>query len=288
MNRILALEKASKYYGEKNIFTDINIEIFQGEMVKISGENGCGKSTLVKILAGMINLTNGNRRAEADLNVAYVPDIFPKLPIATKEYLYMMGKIEGLQKEYLENRIQNLLDYFNINEEMRNEQVRNLSKGTIQKVSIIQAVLSIPKIIILDEPFSGLDDISINKLIYLLKDLNERGSTVIFTCHEENTANELKYKEISIANGKIVIDKKLAEEAKQEKMKICFKGSIEKKEVMNFREIEKINFDKGSCSIIVKKSKSDEILKKLLNMNFSIEYVDKYYKEEQLQKEKRV
>lgn len=279
MESIISLEKASKYFDSKVIFDAAELEVFKNEIVRISGENGSGKSTLVKILAGAMNLSKGHIKIKENLSIGYSPDRFPKLPLKVNEYLNFMGRMEGLEKLLLNSRINELLDYFNVKNEMRKEQIRKLSKGTIQKISIIQAIINFPQLIILDEPFSGLDDASIKKLTNMLKELNRRGSTIIFTCHEEHIAKDILYRNLTIGNGKIINEKNNVCEGLQEKVKIVFNGNIKEEKLLSLSGIENVKLQEKAGYIIVEKSKSNEILKSLLDMQLFIEYVDKHLAE---------
>lgn len=166
MESLITLENVSKTYGNKRVLDYINLKIVKGQTLAIMGANGTGKSTLLRIIAGLSNLSSGKRILcdNGDkLKIGYVPDRFPKLNFTPYEYIYYIGKMEGLSQMYIDKYSSELFQTFNI-DSMKNTRIKYLSKGTIQKVSVIQTFISKPDILLLDEPLSG-QDIDINPIM---------------------------------------------------------------------------------------------------------------------------
>lgn len=205
MEKIITLKNVSKIYNNKLILENINLTIKQGETLFIEGINGSGKSTLLRVIAGLTSISNGKRiiNDKLEFKLAYVPDNFPKLPLTCTEYLNCMGKIDGLSKDNIRNRMNFLFKIFSMPDNFKNVKIRDLSKGTIQKISIIQAILINPTMLILDEPFSGLDKESQEKLFLLLQNLQNDKVAIVFTNHEKEYNKLLINNIIKVNNSKI-------------------------------------------------------------------------------------
>lgn len=206
MEELIKIRNVKKKYGNKLILNNININILKGQLLGIIGGNGIGKSTLLKIIAGLTKISDGDviwNKNYNNLKIRYVSDRFPKLKFTSYEYLYYMATIEGLSRTYINERLKFLFDIFDINS-MKDILIKNLSKGTIQKISIMQSILIKPDVLLLDEPFSGEDNNSKEVFINILEDLKSKGVTIILICHEMNLINKLADKIIKIENGKVI------------------------------------------------------------------------------------
>ncbi|ONK23492.1 hypothetical protein BLX87_10835 [Bacillus sp. VT-16-64] len=158
MRILVELEKVNKNYKKKQVLREISLSIEENQIIAILGGNGTGKSTLLRLIAGIEQPSSGRIiYSDKHIRIGYVPERFPKhLRFTPREYLYYMGKISGISKENLQERIEHYLQRFQL-ETLNNQRIMELSKGNIQKVGIIQAILNDPELIILDEPLSGLD-----------------------------------------------------------------------------------------------------------------------------------
>jgi ABC-type multidrug transport system ATPase subunit len=201
---IVELESVYKSYEHKVILCDVNLKIFKNEAIAITGPNGVGKSTLLKVIAGLTKINRGKRviNKKGRIKIGYVPEIFPKHEFTPIQYLNYMGKIQGLSSEYIEKRLDMLFRLFNINI-YKDASIANLSKGTVQKVSVIQAFLSNSDVVILDEPLSGQDELSQKNFVDLIINCKKQGVAVVLACHEKYLVELVADRVINIYEGSI-------------------------------------------------------------------------------------
>ncbi len=199
MEQLVSLNHISKKFGRNDVLSNINLTIHKGQSIALVGNNGSGKSTLLKIICGLSNPSSGEVKYTKKLKFNYVPEHFPKMNITVKQYLTHMGLIEGMAQKLVQEGIQELLKSFYM-EHMADSFMKNLSKGSLQKVAVIQALLSKPDILLLDEPLSGQDLKSQRKFIHMVKELNQQGVTIIMSCHEMFLVNQLSREAYEIKN----------------------------------------------------------------------------------------
>ena len=191
MQEIVSIKNLSKSYYDTIIFENVNLNINAGEIVVIMGENGCGKSTLLKIAAGLLVPTAGEVAYSPRLKISFVPDALPKLPFNVADYLMHMGKIQGLTTRHIDEQINKYFEILKMPMDFKKTKISNCSKGTIQKVNILQALLNKPGFIVLDEPFSGLDEASEENFLKLLQNLAADGIGMFLACHEKKLAEKI-------------------------------------------------------------------------------------------------
>lgn len=202
--RQLRLKAVSKHYREgRQVLIDIDMEVSSGDVVAVTGSNGSGKSTLLRILAGLSRPTSGVLTGRPDA-VGYVPDRFPPNErLSASSYLRHMGRIRGLSTRQATARSQELLRRLALVGGSKTP-VRALSKGNAQKVALAQALLVPPELLVLDEPWSGLDASAHGVLAELIGELADGGGAVVFTDHRESVAQVAASKVYEIASGKLV------------------------------------------------------------------------------------
>lgn len=209
---MIVLKHIVKEYDKKVILNDIHLMIEQGRSVAFTGQNGCGKSTLLKIIAGLVRPTKGTVSLEKGELIHYVPEHFPKMNLKAKQYLFFMGRMEELEKVGLEARIRELAEEFFVSN-MLDIPMKYLSKGSLQKIGVIQALLKEPDILLLDEPLSGQDVMSQQVFIQKIQELQRRHVTILMACHEPYLVDAIADEVYQFADGKIVLaDHKSADE----------------------------------------------------------------------------
>ncbi|MCL2372991.1 MAG: ATP-binding cassette domain-containing protein [Defluviitaleaceae bacterium] len=185
MTELISLKNISKSFGGKLVFCDANMSIKTAEPAVIMGKNGCGKSTLLKIIAGLLKHTGGEITRTPGIKISFAPDRFPKLPFKVEEYMQHMGKIQGLTSTEIDKYITQQFDYLGIPANIKSQVIYKCSKGTIQKINIMQAFLTKSDLLLMDEPFSGLDEGSIERLLQLLAKTAQENTAIIISCHEK-------------------------------------------------------------------------------------------------------
>jgi ABC-type multidrug transport system ATPase subunit len=249
------------------ILKDVSLKIRVGEVVAIKGHNGSGKSSLLKLIGGIYEPSNGKVVRNAK-KIGYVPEHFPeKIRFKLQEYLLLIGEMNGRRKEELSNEVNQYVHQFKI-QSFLHIPLKSCSKGTKQKVGIIQALLAKPDLLILDEPLTGLDEQSQHELFAQLSSV-KGNCTIIFTTHEDLLITDLADRVIEVENGDIIENNKIASSKEIHKQITAIVPSI--KSLEGIRDIAKVQYDqRDNAIILVESSKSDQILQELLINGCSI------------------
>jgi ABC-2 type transport system ATP-binding protein len=190
---MLEVRHLTKRYRRIPVVDDVSFSIRPGEILGYLGPNGAGKSTTVKILTGLIEPTNGQillngHDVRSDWTgflrrVGYVPEE-PHLyqQLTGGEYLQLVGRLRGLRRQVLESRIESMLRLFSLWED-RHSPLSSYSKGMRQKILLSAALLDDPDLLILDEPFSGLDVNTALVLRALVRALAAEGKMILYSSH---------------------------------------------------------------------------------------------------------
>ncbi|MCR8659514.1 ABC transporter ATP-binding protein [Paenibacillus endoradicis] len=271
MESIIELRKVSKSFSKEHMVLDeITIKLFKNQCIAILGQNGSGKSTILKLIASLIPCSSGEIIYDKDSKIGYAPEQFPKLKFTAEEYLYAMGRIQKLPKYELKQKINDLLYRFNLHESY---DMTHFSKGMLQKVNLLQAVLGDPRVLILDEPLSGLDASSRIELITMLQIFKDQGITIIMSCHENSLLDELADRVIVIKDGKVHSDNPI-KQVNESLFKIVYAndGDVPICNLLNPKLI--LTYNNGN-ELIVKEQYRDSVLLQLLQQNYSIISVTK-------------
>jgi ABC-2 type transport system ATP-binding protein len=190
---MIRTERLSKHYGGTAAVIDLDLEIEPGEIFGFLGPNGAGKSTTVKILAGLIAAGSGRafvagydvaqEPLEAKKRLGYVPET-PRLyeTLTADAFLDVIGALYHLDPATSKARRDDLMEIFGLGE-VRYQRLREFSKGMRQKVVIAAALLHRPPVLILDEPFDGLDANTALVMKGLLREMAAQGKTILFSSH---------------------------------------------------------------------------------------------------------
>ena len=272
MNKLVELENVSKTYPNKKVLSNISLDIYENQVIAILGGNGTGKSTILQIIAGLERPSSGKViYAEQTMKISYVPERFPKhLRFTPSEYLNYIGKISGCSSEYLNKRIPYLLHRFQL-DTLNTHWIRDLSKGNVQKVGIIQAILKQPKLLILDEPISGLDLHAQQELMAVMKELKAQGTTILLTYHESTILETLVDNIYYLHNGLLSKDNLNMNDNEQTKLIVV--KQLDEQIVKQWHEVIHMESRDNRLLLYVHATNSDAILARILQQQGSIEYV---------------
>lgn len=200
---MLRLEAVSKRYSPGRwILSDVGLEIAPGAAVAITGSNGSGKSTLLRILVGLSPPTRGSVSGRPQV-VGYVPDRLPPSDrLSAAAYLTHMGRIRGLSTRQASTKAGQLLDRLALVGGVT-APIRSLSKGNVQKVVLAQALMVWPQLLVLDEPWSGLDGSAHGVLAEIIKEVIDTGGAVVFTDHRESITMTYASRTYAINGGQV-------------------------------------------------------------------------------------
>lgn len=216
MEPIITIRGLSKSYGEKKVLTNIDLDVFAGQIIGYIGPNGAGKSTTVKILTGIIQDYEGEVRvngAELSENildvkkqVGYIPELTEMYDLLTpREYLQFVGKLHHLPDDVIEARSTQMLKAFGLSDSI-DQRMDSFSKGMRQKVLITSGLIHNPSIVVLDEPLSGLDANAVIMVKELLQVLKDEGKTIFYCSHMMDVVEKVSDRIVLINNGKIEAD----------------------------------------------------------------------------------
>jgi len=178
-----------KSFGRRTLFRGVSLVVHRGGCAALTGRNGVGKTTLLRIAAGLTSPTEGTVHRAADLSIGYVPENLPRLPMTARQFLQHMAAVEGLgEADAAEG--QRLIADFSL-DDLLDLPMTRLSKGTLQKVAVAQALMRPRDLLILDEPLSGQDEKSREVFIDRVLAMRRSGAAVLLACHEAFLAERL-------------------------------------------------------------------------------------------------
>ena len=200
-NYIIEASSISKSYGSNLVLNDISFTCKKGDAVAFVGPNGCGKSTLLRILSGLTPPTSGQLNfCDEEIKIAFIPDHYEKINIKTKTFFnHVMDIYQCIDHQ---ERLDDLIKEFQL-ESMLDTQLKHLSKGSLQKVAIIQALICDSDLLFMDEPLSGQDIQSEQYFIEQIHQLKKRGASIILATHDDELVTEIADTVFSFENGRI-------------------------------------------------------------------------------------
>lgn len=211
---MLKIENLTKKYGDKSAIDNLNLEVQDGEIFGFIGHNGAGKTTTIKCMVGILEFDNGNiyingnsikdEPLKCKKNIAYIPDnpdIYENLTGIS--YLNFVADIFEIDKKTREERINKYAEAFEIKNELQ-DLISSYSHGMKQKLVIISALIHTPKLLILDEPFVGLDPKASFTLKEIMKEMTKEGAAIFFSSHVLEVVEKLCDKIGIIKEGKLI------------------------------------------------------------------------------------
>ena len=187
---MLKLEHVTKYYGNFKAVDDLSFEVKPGEIFGLLGVNGAGKTTTFRMIIGLLDNFEGKitlNGKKIDYNVTDKIGFLTEersllTKFTVKEQCLFYGRLKNMTEEEILKKLDYLLERFGV-PEYKDKKIKELSKGNQQKIQFITAVLNDPELLILDEPFSGLDPINVELFKEYIVELSKKGSMIIFSSH---------------------------------------------------------------------------------------------------------
>ena len=217
MTDAISLDKVCKRFGQKVAVDELSFTVPAGALCGFIGPNGAGKTTTIRMIMSILLPDSGNLRVlglpsalAAKDRTGYLPEergLYKKMKVGS--FLRYLGRLKGLGGPSLDKRVRDWLEKVDLRDVER-KRCEDLSKGMQQKLQFVVAVLHEPELLILDEPFSGLDPINMRLLRELIAEQHQRGATIIFSTHVMVHAEQICDHILMIDEGRKVLDDTLA------------------------------------------------------------------------------
>jgi len=212
----IRLEKLTKTFGEKIAVRNMDMVVPGGGLYGFIGPNGAGKTTTIRMImsilfpdSGRISVLGHDSALQAKGRIGYLPEergVYKKMKVGA--FLRYMARLKGHDRAGLQQKVSRWLERMDL-PDVENKRCDELSKGMQQKVQFISTVLHEPELLILDEPFSGLDPVNMRLLRDLIREIHQRGTTIIFSTHVMIQAEQLCDHIFMINDGRKVLDESL-------------------------------------------------------------------------------
>lgn len=268
---MLKVENVRKTYGSLVAVDNLSFTVKSGEIFGLLGENGAGKTTTFRMIMGLLKPDNGLITLDGEKidykqtdKIGFVTEersLLTKLTV--KEMILFYGVLKGMDEQTIDKKLDYWLEKFEITE-YKNKKIKELSKGNQQKIQFISAIINDPKLLILDEPFTGLDPINVGLLKNAVKELQKNGCSIIFSSHQMEYIEDFCEQLIILVHGKSILNGTLSD----------IKENYAKKNIIikaDNLDIEKIKKIKGVIDV---EQKANEIVVHIEDINVSKDVFD--------------
>lgn len=246
---MLKVEHVTKYYGDFKAVDDLSFEVDKGEIIGLLGVNGAGKTTTFRMIMGLLDMTEGkitfnNKKIDYDVTdkIGFLTEersLLTKLTV--REQVLYYGNLKGMHDKEIIEKVEKLLKEFEI-EDYMDKKIKELSKGNQQKIQFITAIMNDPKLLILDEPFSGLDPLNVEMFKKKIIELSNKGCSIIFSSHRMEHVELFCNKIVVLLRGKTVLSGNIKDiKESYQKKNIFIKGNIDKDEMLKIKGVLEVN-----------------------------------------------
>jgi ABC-2 type transport system ATP-binding protein len=235
-NNILELENIVKTYGDKTAVDNVTFDVPKGSIFGLLGPNGAGKTSLIRIITSITRADSGHITLDGEPiqrrlpeHIGYMPEergLYKKMKVG--EHLLYLAQLKGLSYAQAKQHIVDWMTRFKI-EDWWSKRVNELSKGMQQKIQFIATVMHRPKLLILDEPFSGLDPVNTNLIKDEIHNFQQEGVSIIFSTHRMEQVEEICERIVLINHGQKVLEGQVADvkqKFKENKFRIEYQGEL--------------------------------------------------------------
>lgn len=275
---MLKVENVVKYYGTNKAVDNLSFTVADKEIFGLLGSNGAGKTTTFRMIMGLLDSNSGDitlngKHIDYSMTdkIGFVTEersLLTKLTV--KEQIIFYGKLKNMSEKEILTKLDYWLDKFKITD-YKNRKIKELSKGNQQKIQFIAAVINDPVLLILDEPFTGLDPINVKQLKDAIYELKDKGCSIIFSSHQMEHIEEFCEKLAILVKGKTVLSGYLKDIKKEYRKKNIFiRGNIDTEELTKIKGV--IDIEKKGEEYIVKiedENIVDKVFKKLSDNNIT-------------------
>ncbi|TDM02171.1 ABC transporter ATP-binding protein [Macrococcus carouselicus] len=210
---MLNIQHVTKYFGRFTAVDNLTLEVPKGAMLGFLGGNGAGKTTTFRMILGLLERDAGEITYNGQPityqmtdSIGYLPEergLNPKLKVS--EQLHYLASLKGMRKNDIKRELDYWLERFEVTEN-KEKKIEALSKGNQQKIQLIGAIIHQPELLILDEPFSGLDPVNVELLKSAVKEINEGGATIVFSSHRMEHVEEMCDRVCILDRGATVVE----------------------------------------------------------------------------------
>jgi len=276
---LLELNNLKKYFATQKAVDDISLSVERGQIFGLLGPNGAGKTTLIRMITGIFYPDEGQIMLDGkkfdpinDIGqIGYMPEergLYKKMKIG--EQAMYLAQLKGLSKADALQKIKQWFIKFEM-ESWWNKKVEDLSKGMQQKMQFVTTVLHNPKLIILDEPFSGLDPVNSNLIKDEIFNLAKNGATIIFSTHRMEQVEEICDHIALVNKGKKILDGTVRNVKQDFKENLFSIGTEKLPEISGMAPFEVVSVKNNSHVVRIKEgSKPNDVLQYLLNQGVEI------------------
>lgn len=260
---MLKVSNVSKKYGDLLAVDNLSFEVNDGEIFGLLGLNGAGKTTTFRMILGLIddytgNITLDGKKIDYSITdkIGFLTEersLLTKLTVL--EQITYYGVLKSIPVDEIEKRLDYWLEVFGISE-YKNKKIKELSKGNQQKIQFISAIINEPKLLILDEPFSGLDPINVELFKKVILEFKDKGTSIIFSSHRMEHVELFCDRLVVLVKGQSVISDYLKDIKRDYKKKnIYVKGDVDVDKIKKCKGVEDIRLEKDEYIISISDEK---------------------------------
>ena len=279
---MLEIQKLEKSFGQKQVLFGVDFRAESGQIIGLIGKNGAGKTTIFHSIlrfleySGNITFDKQPISQETYREIGYLPEersLMPKLTVY--EQVRYLANLKGVPNAVVKEKLPQWMERLQVKGKVT-DKIKSLSKGNQQKVQLIITLLHEPNLIILDEPFSGLDPVNTEILKQVIIEEKERGATIIFSDHVMTNVEELCDDVVMIRDGKVILDGSVQEVRNQYgKTRLFVSSSLSQTELEALPHVSKANLtNQGTWRLILDDEAAGKELFDLLTKGQYIETFD--------------
>lgn len=275
---MLEVKNIVKKYGTNTAVNDLSFTVDDGEIFGLLGENGAGKTTTFRIIMGLLEPNSGNVLLDHEKidysktdKIGFVTEersLLTKLSV--QEQIEFYATLKGMEKQEIDKKLDEWLEKFEITS-YKNRKIKELSKGNQQKIQFISAVIHEPKLLILDEPFTGLDPINVKLMKETIIDLKNKGCSIIFSSHQMEYIEDFCEKLVILVKGKPILEGNLKDiKESYAKKNILIKGDINTDEIKKIKGVISVGLEKGEYVVKIENiDVASKVFAKIKNNNIT-------------------